>query len=319
MTVNRVNAGEMMRAKQVDLLSYLEAKGEKFKKEGNYYRHMEHDSLIIRDNMYAWNSKGLKGHGAINFAKDFYGLSFVEAVRELSSGNYPTINREKQQEVKQTQEFQYPEFLEVKDHTTIKRYLVHERKIDSRIVDWLIRKDLIAQDQKNNVVFKWRENGGKGQIVGAERQGTVKIANKRGSFKQILSNSKKHVGFTVDIGRPNKIYYFESPVDLLSYWSIKKERLTNARLVSMNGLKDKTVLQSYMEAKKQGHAIKQVILAVDNDLAGKEFVGRLKKVINPKMFDTDLPAHEKDWNDELKGSQAKKSMKVKQHAVEQNI
>ena len=194
MTVSRVNANEIMRAKQVDLLSYLEAKGEKFKKEGNYYRHMEHDSLIIRDNMYAWNSKGLKGQGAINFAKDFYGLSFVEAVRELSSGNYPTINREKQQEVKQTREFQYPEFLEVKDHTTIKRYLVHERKIDSRIVDWLIRKDLIAQDQKNNVVFKWRENGGKGQIVGAERQGTVKIANKRGSFKQILSNSKKGSG-----------------------------------------------------------------------------------------------------------------------------
>ncbi|GAA3314794.1 hypothetical protein GCM10020331_008260 [Ectobacillus funiculus] len=33
MTVNRVNAGEMMRAKQIDLLSYLEAKGgKKFKK-----------------------------------------------------------------------------------------------------------------------------------------------------------------------------------------------------------------------------------------------------------------------------------------------
>ncbi|MFC5775518.1 DUF3991 domain-containing protein [Ectobacillus antri] len=278
---------------------------------------MEHDSLIIRDNMYAWNSKGLKGYGAISFVKDFYGLSFVEAVQELNSGNYQTINKEKQQESKQTKEFQYYDFLEVKGHAAIKKYLVHERKIDSRIVDWLIRKDLIAQDKRNNVVFKWRENGGKGQIVGADRQGTVRVENKRGSFKQILSNSKKHVGFTVDIRKLDKIYYFESPIDLLSYWSIKKEKLTNARLISMNGLKDKTVLHSYAEAKKQGHVIKQIVLAVDNDSAGKEFVAKLQKVINPKMFGVDLPIREKDWNDELKVT--KKYVEAKQDAIAQSI
>jgi len=41
------------------------------------------------------------------------------------------------------------------------------------LVDWLIKKDLIVQDKKKNVVFKWRENGGKGEIVGADRQGTI--------------------------------------------------------------------------------------------------------------------------------------------------
>ncbi|MCF2132025.1 hypothetical protein L1I79_37240, partial [Strepomyces sp. STD 3.1] len=67
-----------MKAKEADLLSYLESRGETFKKEGRYYRHTEHDSLIIRDNMYAWNSRNEKGYGAINFAKMYYNLSFVE-------------------------------------------------------------------------------------------------------------------------------------------------------------------------------------------------------------------------------------------------
>ncbi|WP_335743549.1 hypothetical protein [Salicibibacter kimchii] len=58
--VNRVRTEQVERAKRVDLLDYLEVKGETFKKEGRYYRHTEHDSLIIRDQMYAWNSRGEK-------------------------------------------------------------------------------------------------------------------------------------------------------------------------------------------------------------------------------------------------------------------
>ncbi len=80
--------------------------------------------------------------------------------------------------------------------------------------------------------------------MGTDRQVTVKIADKRGSFKQILFNSKKRVGFTIDLGKPKKIYYLESPIDLPSYGSVKKEKLADARLVSVNGLKNKNVLHS---------------------------------------------------------------------------
>lgn len=43
-----VSTEDAMKARNIDLISYLEAKGETFKKEGNYYRHTEHDSLIIK-------------------------------------------------------------------------------------------------------------------------------------------------------------------------------------------------------------------------------------------------------------------------------
>lgn len=217
MAKKRVTEGEIMKAKEVDLLSYLEAKGERFKKEGNYYRHVDHDSLVIRGNMYAWNSRGEKGYGAINFAQMFYNMSFVEAVQDLNADNYQTIDHTKEDYVRDKQPFRYPSQYEVNDKSDIRNYLTNERKIDPRLVNWLIQKELIAQDRKKNVVFKWREKGGQGKVVGAERQGTIKTDNKRGSFKQILKNGKEHSGFTVDVGRPDTIYFFESPIDLLSY------------------------------------------------------------------------------------------------------
>jgi Toprim-like/Protein of unknown function (DUF3991) len=295
-----VRKDEKMKAKEADLLSYLESKGETFKKEGKYYRHTEHDSLIIRDNMYAWNSRNEKGYGAINFAKMYYNLSFVEAVQDINDRNPKTFTRSYSNEQEPTKPFQYPQHLEVKNQDKLKHYLVQERKIDSRLVQWLLQKDLIAQDKRNNVVFKWREQGGKGEIIGADRQGTIKMDHGRGSFKQVLPDAKKDTGFTVDVGKPTKLYMFESPVDLLSYWSLQKEKLQGARLVSMNGLKSRTVLQSFIDARKEGLDIKKVVLSVDNDEAGKKFIQKMHLLLKEDMIQSNLPSKGKDWNDALK-------------------
>lgn len=304
---------EKMKARDADLLSYLESRGETFKKEGKYYRHTEHDSLIIRDNMYAWNSRNEKGYGAINFAQMYYNLSFVEAVQDINDRNLKTFTHSYSNEQESTKLFHYPQHLEVKNQEKLKQYLVQERKIDPRLVQWLLQKDLIAQDKRNNVVFKWREQGGKGNIIGADRQGTVKIDHGRGSFKQVLPDVKKDTGFTVDVGKPTKLYMFESPVDLLSYWSLQKEKLQGARLVSMNGLKSRTVLQSFIDARKEGFDIKKVVLSVDNDEAGKKFIQKMHLLLKEDMIQSNLPSREKDWNDALK----KKAQRGEQHPLRQ--
>ncbi|WP_040365635.1 DUF3991 and toprim domain-containing protein [Priestia filamentosa] len=294
-----------MKAKEADLLSYLESKGETFKKEGKYYRHTEHDSLIIRDNMYAWNSRNEKGYGAINFAQIYYNLSFVEAVQDINERNLKTFTRSHSNEQESTKSFQYPQHLEVKNQDKLKHYLIQERKIDPRLVQWLLQKDLIAQDKRNNIVFKWREQGGKGNIIGADRQGTIKMDHGRGSFKQVLPDAKKDAGFTVDVGKPTKLYIFESPVDLLSYWSLQKEKLQGARLVSMNGLKSRTVLQSFIDVRKEGSDIKKVVLSVDNDEAGKKFIQKMHLLLKEDMIHSNLPPRGKDWNEELKKTRQK--------------
>ena len=295
-----VRKEESMKARDVDLLSYLEAKGETFVKEGQYYRHTEHDSLLIKGNMYAWNSRNETGYGAISFAQMYYGMSFPQAVLDINKGDYKELSHEKSSVSVSNEPFRYPKELEVQDQTKAKEYLIRERHIDPRLVHWLFQKDLIAQDKRNNVVFKWREQGGKGKVIGADRQGTVPMKNKRGSFKQVLPNGNPHTGFSVDVGKPKSIHFFESPIDLLSYWSIQEKQLQNTRLISMNGLKPKTVAQSYIEARREGLSIKEMVLAVDNDQGGKEFIEKMNQIVNADLIKGDLPTIGKDWNDALK-------------------
>ncbi|WP_180896646.1 DUF3991 and TOPRIM domain-containing protein [Priestia megaterium] len=295
-----VRKEESMKARDVDLLSYLEAKGETFVKEGQYYRHTEHDSLLIKGNMYAWNSRNETGYGAISFAQMYYGMSFPQAVLDINKGNYKELSHEQSSVSVSNEPFRYPKELEVQDQTKAKEYLIKERHIDPRLVHWLFQKDLIAQDTRNNVVFKWREQGGKGKVIGADRQGTVPMKNKRGSFKQVLPNDNPHTGFSVDVGKPTSIHFFESPIDLLSYWSIQEKQLQNTRLISMNGLKPKTVAQSYLTARREDLPIKELILAVDHDQGGKEFITKMNQIVNADLIKGKLPSTGKDWNDELK-------------------
>ncbi|MCF8890680.1 DUF3991 and TOPRIM domain-containing protein [Priestia megaterium] len=295
-----VRKEESMKARDVDLLSYLEAKGETFVKEGQYYRHTEHDSLLIKGNMYAWNSRNETGYGAISFAQMYYGMSFPQAVLDINKGDYKELSHEKSSVSVSNEPFRYPKELEVQDQTKAKEYLIRERHIDPRLVHWLFQKDLIAQDKRNNVVFKWREQGGKGKVIGADRQGTVPMKNKRGSFKQVLPNDNPHTGFSVDVGKPTSIHFFESPIDLLSYWSIQEKQLQNTRLISMNGLKPKTVAQSYLAARREGLPIKELILAVDHDQGGKEFITKMNQIVDADLIKGKLPSTGKDWNDELK-------------------
>jgi hypothetical protein len=300
-----VTADEISKAREIHLIDYLEAKGEPIKAEGNrgaFYRHLDHDSLVFKDNMYYWNSRQEKGVGAISFAMMYYDMSFPEAVADVNGGEYKekaSELREQRERQKTVEPFKYPHYLEVNDYSSVKNYLIGERKVDNRLVDWLIKRDLLVQDKKKNAVFKWRENGGKGEVVGADRQGTVKMDNKRGTFKQIMANGKENSGFTVDIGKPNKIIAFESPIDMLSYWSIKQKDLMDARLVSMNGVKPKTIMQSHIDATKEGYKIEKWVLAVDNDKGGLTFIEEMKQLVNEDMLEVDIPK-EKDWNDELK-------------------
>lgn len=288
-----VSADQVEIARNVDLVDYLQRKGEPLKREGKYYRHQVHDSLVIKDQMYAWNSRDEKGAGVINFAKMFYGMSFPEAVLDLNAQGYKM--KSQVQENKTKEPYQYPYHYEVADKTKAKDYLTNERKIHSKIVDWLDHKDLIAQDKLGNVVFKWKQ---KGEIVGADRQGTSPMEGGQ-MFKGIDKNSHGSAGFSVDIGKPNSIYLFESPIDALSYWSIKKEKLQYTRLVSMSGLKRQTMIDEIKRMGKEGHEVNHITFCTDNDRAGKEFAEKYNKLITKSLCSIDQPI-EKDWNDYLK-------------------
>ncbi|QAS52325.1 toprim domain-containing protein [Halobacillus litoralis] len=287
-----VSADQVEVARNVDLIDYLERKGEPLKREGRYYRHQVHDSLVIKDQMYAWNSRDEKGAGVINFAKVFYGMSFPEAVLDLNAQGYKVKDTVHEQKPKEP--YQYPSHYEVNDRTKAKDYLTNERKIHPKIVNWLDNKDLIAQDKRGNVVFKWKQQG---EIVGADRQGTSSMKDGR-MFKGIDRNSHGSAGFSLDIGKPNSIYLFESPIDALSYWSIKKGKLQDTRLVSMSGLKRQTMIDEIKRMGQEGHKVNHITFCTDNDRAGRGFAEKYVQLMSKGVSKIDLPT-KKDWNLEL--------------------
>lgn len=73
---------QIQRADDTDLYVFLSGRGEQFKRCGKEYRWLRHDSVMINKNEWYRFSQNKGGH-AIDFMKEFYGLSFAEAVKEL--------------------------------------------------------------------------------------------------------------------------------------------------------------------------------------------------------------------------------------------
>jgi len=119
-------------------------------------------------------------------------------------------------------------------------------------------------------------------------------------FKHIMTNSKADGGFSYDVGVPDKIGFFESAIDALSYLQLKNEN--NIRLVSMSGLKPQTVmthLRKFIETcREQNKPIKSVIMGVDNDTAGNTFRDQWQYIIGESVLKNEVPQF-KDWNKDL--------------------
>lgn len=317
-----VNEDQKKVANDVDMVDYLLAIGEPLKQEGSYYRHIDHDSLVIntKQNYFTWNSKGVSGN-AITYLMHVKGLSFQESVLKINDdlGQKEIKTFDHQGCKNYLDEFVY-NVNEVSNTDAIESYLIGERGIDKDIVMDLIKTDYIKQDSYKNIVFKWKKAN---MTIGASLQGTTlipeekRISPDRAYFKKILKNTEENTyeGFSVQIGQPKKIYFFESPIDLLSYMSLYKKNIKNCLLKSMDGLKHEVVFRTISSTsdvlRQQKKDIEQIKLCVDNDQAGKEFANKLscyayKRIDKHKVkFTSHVPQRPKreekwDWNNELK-------------------
>ncbi|MET2370494.1 toprim domain-containing protein, partial [Enterococcus faecalis] len=127
-----------------------------------------------------------------------------------------------------------------------------------------------------------------------------KLHGERGRLKRVWGNG--YYGLTVRVGyppkiaeatseKPIKIIVFEAPIDLMSYYELKKETIGDAVLFCANGLKKGAVstlianeIGSYVKEEEKPTVLEQLeksklttekvqlVLAVDNDEAGKKFI-----------------------------------------------
>src|SRR5699024_4247256 len=152
-------------AKNVPIVEYLEEQGFMMTRQGNskYFNLDDHDSFVVdaEQNMYFWNSRQ-RGGNIINLLQDeeLFGMKFREAVIELNSRNK-----------KEKKPYAFPVDNMVKDPSRVREYLINDRKLNPDIVNTLMSKGFIRQDERNNAVYTWVNNG---EIVGHNSEGSYK-------------------------------------------------------------------------------------------------------------------------------------------------
>ena len=283
---------QIQRADDTDLYVFLSGRGEQFKRCGKEYRWLRHDSVMINKSEWYRFSQNKGGH-AIDFMKEFYGLSFAEAVKELlgEEGVGETNRRTAKEDAGRQKVCPIPlpglELPERNESCEIARkYLIEQRKLSEQLIDQMIAKgDIYESKNYHNVVF-----------VGRDKEQNPRYAAMRGTDEKRYCGeargSEKTYGFG-HIGTDEKLFVFESPIDLLSYITAVPEEWEKHSYISLGGLSEKAMKQVYMEHKN----IRSIYLCLDNDEPGNERCRQFVSMIPEEFCVFRLEPAKKDWNE----------------------
>ena len=283
---------QIQRADDTDLYVFLSGRGEQFKRCGKEYRWLRHDSVMINKSEWYRFSQNKGGH-AIDFMKEFYGLSFAEAVKELlgEEGAGETNRRTAKEDAGRQKVCPIPlpglELPERNESCEIARkYLIEQRKLSEQLVDQMIAKgDIYESKNYHNVVF-----------VGRDKEQNPRYTAMRGTdenrYRGEARGSEKAYGFG-HIGTDEKLFVFESPIDLLSYITAVPEEWEMHSYISLGGLSEKAMKRMYTEYPH----IHSIYLCLDNDEPGNERCRQFVSLIPEELSVYRLEPVKKDWNE----------------------
>lgn len=288
------------RAREMDLYSYLDLhEPDNLIRAGTHaWRLKEHDSLVISNGRWIWNSRSIGGRSALDFLIKVRGMSLQDAVEAvLGSADDRT-----QAEARPPVRTQAPvEFALPPRHTDDRRvyaYLI-KRGISPDVIRFCIRAKVLYESAiHHNAVF-----------VGLDyTSSTPRYAALRGvcsDFRMEQPGSRKEFTFRLDAEKSDTVHLFEAPIDALSYASLLQMRGTDFRrfcLLSLGGVsRDRHAalphaLCGYLQNNPQ---TRTVCLHLDNDEAGRIATAAICDAL-PELVCLDQPAPEgKDINDYL--------------------
>ncbi len=265
-------------ANSTDLVSYLESKGYQFKKVGTSYKPIvrspysgDMSSLSIFENRKGWKrwSTGEHGGDAISFLQVNMGMSFQEAVQELTSGQTfalpPISSAPTHKSIPEEKVLELPKKCEGK-YSRAFAYLNKTRCIDSNIIAAMISEKKIYQDERNNVVFVGYNEDGKAAFA------CIRGTNTNIQYRGDCEGSDKRYAFSMDgKGSSGKLYVFEAPIDLLSHATManiitkKPEAWQVHSRISLAGTSD-VALEHYLKSHSE---VKEIHFVLDNDPKGR--------------------------------------------------
>lgn len=282
--------------KKISITEYARQMGFTPVKIGSYYTLKEHDSVRIdpRKNIFFRNSTGDRGT-VIDFVVAFKGVSCGEAIKLLCDEiELPKVYKEQNSVPQKKKELILP--AKARNMKNVFAYLVKTRCINQKIVQEMVDRDMLYQDERNNCVFVSRNENGKSVFA------TVRGTNTDKKWVGDVSGCDYSHSFFIDNCSRNLIVT-ESVIDAMSMMDIKEQKGENHQeynYLSVSGLgKSREALGYHL-----GKTLYDIVfLAFDNDDKGRKIAKEMKKHIESINQDISvsmlIPEAAKDWNEEL--------------------
>ena len=289
-----IDKSTVEQARAADVLAFFEKyNGFTFAHRGGEYRCKQHPSLAVKADRLSWywHSKGIGGYGVIDYLVKAENMAFRQAV-EVVTGTTPTTAPTRQTAEPPPKTLILPEAVGVP--LKLYDYLCIKRGIDGDVVNTLMQKEKLYEDRRGNVVF-----------VGHDEQGAARFASLRGTqsdWRGDCSGSDKRYGFNAVFAPSNRLYLYESPIDLMSHASLVNAATGNVDAwkqhsrLSLAGTSD-TALPFFLNTHK---GITEIVLCLDNDHAGREAAAVLARNYAYKGYTVfNEPPQGKDYNTDL--------------------
>lgn len=337
------------KAKSKDIISVAESLGIKLTRTGQSFKGewAGHDSFSFnpRKNTFDWYGRGLHGD-SIDLVKTIKDVNFKGAVAYLNEIDVESFDLSK---LPPKEKFSYY-LKDNEDIQELNQYLIDKRGHSEDTVSFFLSEGILSQSTWRTTldsgkyfyepVAVFKQLNKQGAIDGASVQGFYKNErihkdHKSGHLKRIMPKSDGYGGFALNIGKPRRLIIFEAPIDMMSYYDLHKEKLTDVKLVACDGYKlmayaryiieilnPTWVYNSTSEGQKdvydriqkieeilpniEGLPQNFITFAYDNDAAGNQFIQQFRETYPNigKLSQSDLPPLKEgqiksDWNDYL--------------------
>lgn len=257
------------KAKKINLIDFLHTNYPDmicYNREKQEWRVPDTHIKIIETSYYDFDTG--TGGDNIRFLTDIMGLSFFDAIKELTESKVKSVDLSKIT----FSEYERPEnsFENEKAYDYLK-----VRGIKEEIVRMCINDGFVYMDKRLNIIFH------------NPVQEFCILRSTYADWKGIQSESV-YGYWEISNGNSKEVYIFEAPIDALSYMSIYDKK---GIYVAMGGLKKGTI--EHIKKDFKGYELN---LCVDWDDKGNQFAQsypEIKRIKGTKG---------KDWNDELKNS-----------------
>jgi|GEM_PF-75408 len=315
-----VSSEQIARAKALQIDDYVRTQEpDNITRVGGAYYLKDHDSLVVRNGMWHWHSRGIGGKNVVDYLMKVRGYSFVDAVRQLAGDGFtiqppyalapmarPPTTAQAPMHTKESVKSAFKLPRRNADNDRVLAYL-ERRGIDRKMAQDCIDTGLLYESAAwHNAVFVGRDESGKARYATVRGTTDVTAGSSRGAenaetdakstvpFRRDVEGSDKSCGWFLPPTSPDctTVLVFESPIDAMSHKLLCPE--VDGFRLSLGG----TALSALTRFLENHSEINTIITCTDNDTAG-HLAARKIAALSGRRVIRALPPAGKDWNDAL--------------------